>query len=216
MKIFAHRGYHSETSPENTLAAFQRAIDFGCDGIETDIRASADGTALLFHDRCLPDGVPVSSLTHDEIIRRSGREVPTLAEALSQGWDTEWDIELKTADALRAALPVLAPLVGRTRMFVTSFDHGVVRDAVEQIDLMGGLLICHAPLDATGLGHATDRIPYLIWDFETVSEESLDLGSNRGFRNMAYGPISADEHKTAERLGLDAVITDHIEYYRGA
>lgn len=213
MKIFAHRGCHGELCPENTLAAFQRAVDLGCDGIETDIRMSADGIAILFHDRCLPDGVPVSSLSRDALARRTGRDVPTLDEALSQGWDIEWDLELKNADALRAAIPVLRPLVGRARMFVSSFAHPVVHDAVDALKVEGGLLICHAPLDATGLDRATPEIPYLIVDFETITEELVQMSRDVGFRTMAYGPINADEHAMADRLGLDAIITDHLHYY---
>lgn len=212
MKTFAHRGYRSDSCPENTLAAFQRAVDFGADGIETDIRMAADGTAFLFHDRCLPDGVPVSSLTRDELARRTGRDVPTLEEALSQGWDIEWDLELKNADALRVSIRVLKPLIGRVRMFVSSFAHPVVRGAVEELDIEGGLLICHAPLEAASLGRASERIPYLITDFETITDEVVRMGSEQGFRNMIYGPITREEHEEARGLGLDAVITDHVDY----
>lgn len=213
MKVFAHRGYHSEACPENTLAAFQRAVDHGADGIETDIRMAADGTAFLFHDRCLPDGVPVSSLTRAALSDRVGYEVPSLEEALVQGWDVEWDLELKNAGSLLAALPVLKPLVGRVRMFASSFAHPVLRDAVEALGIDGGLLICHAPPDAASLGRATERIPYLILDFETVTEEVVAMGVECGFRNMVYGPVTRDEHERARRLGFDTVITDHIEYY---
>ncbi|MEA3042337.1 MAG: glycerophosphoryl diester phosphodiesterase [Sphingomonadales bacterium] len=211
MKIFAHRGCHSPTCPENTLAAFERAVRAGTDGIETDVRMAADGAAILFHDRCLADGTPVASLTREELARRTDREVPTLEEALTQGWDVEWDLELKNADSLRAALPVLKPLVGRVRMFVSSFAHPVVRDAVEALDVEGGLLIYHAPLDADGLGWASDRIPYLIMDIETISDEIVQLSSARGFRAMVYGLITKEDHDVALGLTLEAIITDHPE-----
>lgn len=214
MKVFAHRGHHNETCSENTLAAFQRAVDAGCDGIETDIRIAADGTAFLFHDRCLADGTPVSSLTREQLSHRTRRDVPMLEEALAQGWDIEWDLELKNADALRAAIPILRPLIGRVRMFVSSFAHPVVRDAVDALDVQGALLICHAPLDAVELGRASDRVPWLITDYETITDEVVQMSTSRGFRTMVYGPITQEEHEAARVLGLDAVITDHPEYYR--
>ena len=47
--LLAHRGA-SAYAPENTVAAFQRALAVRADGIETDVRASKDGALVLFHD----------------------------------------------------------------------------------------------------------------------------------------------------------------------
>ncbi len=52
LEIIAHRG-SSAHAPENTLAAFRRAIDDGADGIEFDVRLTKDGDAVVFHDRTL-------------------------------------------------------------------------------------------------------------------------------------------------------------------
>jgi glycerophosphoryl diester phosphodiesterase len=50
--IIAHRGA-SKHAPENTFAAFRRAIDAGADGIELDVRLAKDGVAVVFHDASL-------------------------------------------------------------------------------------------------------------------------------------------------------------------
>ncbi len=50
--IIAHRG-SSLLAPENTLAAFRRAIDDGAEGIEFDVRLAKDGVAVVFHDATL-------------------------------------------------------------------------------------------------------------------------------------------------------------------
>jgi len=47
--IIAHRGA-STLAPENTFAAFQRAIDDGADGIEFDVRLAKDGVPVVIHD----------------------------------------------------------------------------------------------------------------------------------------------------------------------
>ena len=47
--IIAHRGA-SELAPENTMAAFRRAIDDGAEGVEFDVRLSKDGVPVIFHD----------------------------------------------------------------------------------------------------------------------------------------------------------------------
>ncbi len=48
-KIFAHRGA-SAVTPENTLPAFEKALEMGADGIELDVQATADGALVVFHD----------------------------------------------------------------------------------------------------------------------------------------------------------------------
>ncbi len=50
--IIAHRGA-SELAPENTLAAFQKAIEDGAEGIEFDIQLSKDSVPMVFHDENL-------------------------------------------------------------------------------------------------------------------------------------------------------------------
>ncbi len=50
--IIAHRG-SSANAPENTLAAFQKAIDEQADGIEFDVRLAKDGVPVIFHDATL-------------------------------------------------------------------------------------------------------------------------------------------------------------------
>ncbi len=71
-KRFAHRGL-VQHAPENTINAFQAAIDYGCEGIELDVRLSKDGVAIVVHDgdmRRMTDGkitAGISELTAEEI-----------------------------------------------------------------------------------------------------------------------------------------------------
>lgn len=50
--IIAHRG-SSMVAPENTLAAIRQALDDGADAVELDVRLTADGAVMLYHDRSL-------------------------------------------------------------------------------------------------------------------------------------------------------------------
>ena len=52
MLIYGHRGASGEL-PENTIAAFRRAIELGVAGIETDLYATADDQIILTHDPSL-------------------------------------------------------------------------------------------------------------------------------------------------------------------
>jgi glycerophosphoryl diester phosphodiesterase len=53
--VIAHRGA-SRAEPENTVAAFRRAVAMGADGIELDVRRTADDRLVVHHDPMLPDG----------------------------------------------------------------------------------------------------------------------------------------------------------------
>ncbi|PZO66739.1 MAG: phosphodiesterase [Paracoccus denitrificans] len=85
----AHRGLHSNGVPENTMAAFQAAIDAGY-GIELDIQPAADGTPLVFHDyvldRLTASTGPVAALTTDQAgatqVLGTKETVPTLSQVL--------------------------------------------------------------------------------------------------------------------------------------
>lgn len=77
MLVIGHRGA-SAAHPENTLAAFQGAIDQGADGVELDVRRTADGALALCHDEVLPDGRAVVDVQEAEL----PPAVPILARAL--------------------------------------------------------------------------------------------------------------------------------------
>jgi glycerophosphoryl diester phosphodiesterase len=77
MLVIGHRGA-SRAYPENTLAAFQGAIDQRADGVELDVRRTADGALALSHDDTLADGRVLVELQQVEL----PPDVPILARAL--------------------------------------------------------------------------------------------------------------------------------------
>ncbi|QEE29816.1 glycerophosphodiester phosphodiesterase family protein [Terriglobus albidus] len=95
IRVIAHRGEHLH-HPENTLAAFQAAIDVGADYFELDVRTTSDGKLVLMHDSTLDrttNGTgEVHKHTFDEIRALdagskfspafAGTKVPTFEEAL--------------------------------------------------------------------------------------------------------------------------------------
>ena len=69
-QVFAHRGA-SAAAPENTLPAFQKALDMGVDGIELDVQCSRDGELVVIHnfdvDATTDGHGPVASLAATEL-----------------------------------------------------------------------------------------------------------------------------------------------------
>jgi len=88
--IIAHRGA-SANQPENTLDAYQAAIDAGADAIEFDVRLSRDGRVVIMHDPTVnrtTDGLgQIHKMTYAQIKQLStanGQLVLTLEEILDR------------------------------------------------------------------------------------------------------------------------------------
>jgi len=86
--VISHRGEHLK-HPENTLPAFQAAIDAGADYFELDVRTTSDGRLILMHDRSVDRTTngkgAVREMTFDQIraLRAGGAQPPSLEEALN-------------------------------------------------------------------------------------------------------------------------------------
>ena len=89
-RVIAHRGA-SSTHQENTLDAFRAAGELGADGIELDVRRSADNVLVIHHDAQLSDGRLIYELNADQL----PSYVPTLVEALDASGDLWVNIEIK-------------------------------------------------------------------------------------------------------------------------
>lgn len=92
-KIVSHRGEHGNNPlEENTIAAFDRAAKAGVWGIELDIRFTADGEPMVFHDACLSRvyGRPhhIADLTASDINHRFPG-IPTLADVVERFGQTQ-------------------------------------------------------------------------------------------------------------------------------
>lgn len=112
--VFAHRG-GSALAPENTLAAFDRGVATGADGIELDVHLSKDGVPVIHHDKTLERTTdasgPITGRTAAELARVDagfrfaagngfpfrGQQigVPTLRDVLARYRDVRVIIEMK-------------------------------------------------------------------------------------------------------------------------
>lgn len=90
--VWAHRGA-TDGARENTVAAFERARHLGAQGVELDVRRSADGVLVVHHDPVVP-GV---GLVADTPAGQLPDHVPTLAAALSACDGLRVNVEIKDA-----------------------------------------------------------------------------------------------------------------------
>lgn len=106
----AHRGLHGDGVPQNSLAAFAAAREAGV-GIELDVRLSADGVPVVFHDRSFErdgESVNVSAATVEELaavrLGDSDESIPTLEQALAVAGSTPVMVEVKNERARAGGL----------------------------------------------------------------------------------------------------------------
>jgi glycerophosphoryl diester phosphodiesterase len=217
MLVLGHRGARGNVI-ENTMAAFEYAIAVGVDGIEIDVRRSADGQAILFHDRLVGD-TDVSSLGHHELIRIVGHEVPTLGDVLAKHpTDLLWNVELKTVAALEAAAPILQQFRESRRLLITSFRHDVVLECAGRLGIPCGILVAHRPCDPAVLLRSVPNhslVRTVVWDYEAM-EEAIDAdegllrqAAEVGLKSFAYGVQTVADLIRCRRLGIEAIITDN-------
>jgi len=89
MICIGHRGA-SAYEPENTIRAFKRAIEMGCEGVEMDLRRTKDGKIVVIHDETVDRTTngkgKVSEMTLEEIkkLDSHGEKIPLLSEVLSE------------------------------------------------------------------------------------------------------------------------------------
>lgn len=125
---FAHRGGASE-APENTMPAFEYAVNLGYRYIETDVHATADGVLLAFHDAKLDrvtdrNGI-IADLPYSEVAkaRVDGREpIPRFEELLNAWPDLRINIDPKKHNAVTPLIDALRKSGAIDRVCIGSFS----------------------------------------------------------------------------------------------
>lgn len=134
MRIFAHRGVSAHL-PENTKAAFARAIELGIDGIELDVHLSADRIPVVIHDdtadRTTNGTGGIGEFTARQLgllDAGAGESVPTLSEVLAMAaGKLRVNIELKDATSVEPIVQVVTEATG-VDWFASSADWGALAE----------------------------------------------------------------------------------------
>jgi glycerophosphoryl diester phosphodiesterase len=124
--IGAHRGA-TATAAENSLAAFEAAIQLGAEFIEFDVRRTGDQSLIVLHDATI-GGEPVAALTRAAIYQKSGIRPPLLAEVLElTAGRIGLDVELKEDGYVAELVDEVRCGAEPERVVYTSFLDRVVR-----------------------------------------------------------------------------------------
>jgi glycerophosphoryl diester phosphodiesterase len=211
--VIAHRGASAE-SPENTIAAFERAVAIGADGVELDVRRTADDALVVHHDPYLADGRAVR-----EVVRRElPTSVPSLHDALDACVGLFVNIEIKNsprepdhdvsqwvADRLGAELERRG---GGARWLISSFDrHAVARSRVSAPHARRALLTVRVD-EATLASCAAAGHQAIHPNERHVDPHLIRLAHAMGLSVNAWTCNDADRMRQLISWGIDGICTD--------
>jgi len=227
--IVAHRGF-SRAAPENTLLAYQKALDVGAAYAECDVHMSADGTVVLMHDVSLERTTGLKRDVGDLSFRElreleasrwfcgdfEDEKIPSLTEALDlvRG-HMRFIIELKGVGTAEPVVKLLREKGVRSdEVIVFSFKRREVSEAIRLYpELYGAYLIHEAPKEyqkrAEELDFALESECSGVGLKHTrVDAGFVEMAHARGLDVFAYTMNEESEIRAMIELGVDGVITD--------
>ncbi|CAN5545704.1 glycerophosphodiester phosphodiesterase [soil metagenome] len=212
--VIAHRGA-SAAAPENTVAAFEMAVEMGADGIELDVRRTADGALVVHHDALLADGSAIVALRRDEL----PSHVPDLAVALDAcrgAWvnlelkndpnDPDFDPDRRLTGAVLELLSTFPD--GPERWLISSFDLATI-EAVRAADslIRSAWLIGRITPDVIGAAVAGGHHALHPWVGELDADAVL-AAHDVGLAVNTWTCNDEDRLRELIGYGVDAVVTD--------
>ncbi|MBD3184547.1 hypothetical protein GF312_19850 [Candidatus Poribacteria bacterium] len=229
----AHRGASGKDhSPENTLAAFQEAIDIGVDGIECDVHRTADAHIITIHDATLNRTTDmkgdIKALTLDDIKKADagswlhtsfrGQRVPTLNEMLELTKGKAVNIiEIKAEGITQEVIKVIEETGAVDECIIISFHPNAIADAfrinpsIPRALLIGGSIAIRrtAPIlkliqQAVELGAGTLNLAYKI-----ISPKLIKEAHKRGIGVWAWTVDDEEEIKRLIDIGIDGITSNY-------
>lgn len=226
---YAHRGA-SGYYPENTMLAFEKAIEMGCTGIETDVQMTRDGVLVLIHDEMVnrtTNGVGlVKDFTYEQLIKFDagtwfqegfvGCRIPRLDELihLIKNTDIILNIEIKTGvieypDIEEKIIENIYKHELQKRVILSSFNHySMVKCKEISKEIKTGLLFMeglYKPYDYVKYVGADAMHPY----FYAVRKEIIKEAKEEGIEINTFTVNDKNYMKYFFELDLDGIITNY-------
>jgi glycerophosphoryl diester phosphodiesterase len=222
----AHRGGAWE-SPENSAEAFSSCYALGFRYFETDVRATADGVALAFHDAHLERLTGSEALIRDtpwDQVQRARihghAEILRLDELLMAYPDVVFNVDVKETAAIDPFVEVIRRTRAGDRVVVASFSHRRMSAVREALGPRQATSL--SPREVIGVRRAADgratrllprwaacaQVPEAFGGRRIVDEAFVEVCHDLGMQVHVW---TVDEPETAARLlqlGVDGIMTD--------
>lgn len=209
--VIAHRGVHNPGLTENTMAAFQAAIDAGADMVELDVRRTGAGELVILHDHAIGK-VTLDSCSLDEFEAQTGLRPPLLTEVLD--WargHVGLDVELKEDGYVELLVPLLLDFARRDGdLIVTSFLDPVLLALHERAPALRlGLLLAWTADRFEQRAYACGAKTVLP-EMKLLDEAVLGAAGNAGLELIVWDFMAGDHAPLLSDPRVKGVITDDV------
>jgi glycerophosphoryl diester phosphodiesterase len=226
-KNFAHRGFSAQY-PENTMLAFQKALDIQCDGIEFDVHLTRDGEIVIIHDESLERTTNGHGFVKDKdyaelrkLDAGNGERIPTLDEYfdLTEKTPILSNIELKNSVFRYEGMEkIIIEKIRRRKMedqiIFSSFNHySMLRCKELAPEICCGLLVLSWIIDA-GAYAKKYGMENIHPEFCSLTDEAIAEIKSRGIAIYTYTVNAPEDMKRLSSLGVDAIITNDPQLLR--
>ncbi len=219
MKTIGHRGARG-LAPENTIASLEKAIEYGVDMVEVDVRVTRDGVAVLHHDPALidPNGseIIIARTTYAELLRHKN-DLAALDHAIrSVAHRCDIMIEIKPGQPTKQTVGIIRDRLKRgwrlKEFAVASYDFHVLRTVQDQLPGIELVVI-----EKWSGVRATHRARKLHTKRISINQRWLWSGFLRAMKRRGYkiSPYTINSPSQAKRWRpyLYGIITDRPDLF---
>lgn len=225
----AHRGL-SGLYPENTMIAFEKAIEAGCDGIELDVHLTKDNKLVICHDEEVDRTTNGTGFIKDYTLNQlknldagikfgekfKGLKIPTLEEFLDfmKTNNKLINIEIKNSiihykNIEDKVYEMIEKYEMEDRVVVSSFDHYSIRKCIRlNRKIKTGLLYCdclYEPYNYVQMVGANALHP----EYNSITKEIVDKAHDNFLQVNVYTVNTKEDMQKMIDLNVDMIITNY-------
>lgn len=220
----AHRGA-SAYEHENTLASIEKAVELGADAVEFDLRRTADGVIVLWHDERIRNRggkpIPVNKIALDDLLlysKENGFQLTTFEEVLREfGTKIGFDIEIKTPGFEDDIIQLLKRYPPVIPLMISSYHSAVIR-RIKALDpsINTGLVVGKNSIVRLAIMPFTFFRRHLLRSKANSAHLNLNIASEAiineltefGFEIYIWTVNEERDMRRFMALGVDGIITD--------
>ncbi|OXA92844.1 glycerophosphodiester phosphodiesterase [Flavobacterium hercynium] len=220
MLKIAHRGAKGY-EPENTLKAFQKALDLNADGIELDVHLSTDGHIIVMHDETIDKMTNgkgfVNAFSLSELksfVIADQYEIPTLNEVFDLVDKKSFiNIELKDAETVIAVTALIEKYISEknwnyNHFIVSSFDWNALQEVYNLNKNIPLGVLTESAIDSALAFAEKVQARAIHPDYELLTPENTKQMQEKGFLVFPWTVNLKQDIQKIKSYNVDGIISD--------